>query len=100
MENYITENLSFLIVVRELLMHNPASSSDPASLLNVPIAKQQRSYLAHVIRQEDNTIAKRLLFDNEMSLAHGRKIALLEKVIEKEACTKTQFIERAMTKIY
>ena len=68
--------------------------------LDAFIAKQQRTYLAHVIRLEDDTVAKRLLFENGTSRVCGRQITLFETVAEYEACTRLQLIKRAMTKVF
>ena len=64
------------------------------------VAIQQRSYLAHIIRQDDNTIAKKLLFDNEPRHAHGRSITLMQTVMANENCTKAHLMYRAMDRTY
>ena len=66
--------------------------------LHLFIKKQQRSYLAHLIRQEDTTIAKRLLFEAEMNRVPGRVITLRKRVAENEQCDKETIIERAMNR--
>ena len=64
------------------------------------VAIQQRSYLAHIIRQDDNMIAKKLLFDNESRHTQGRSITLMQTVMENETCTKADIIYRAMNRTY
>ena len=64
------------------------------------VAIQQRSYLAHIIRQDDNMIAKKLLFDNEPRHTHGRSITLMQTVMENENCTKAHLMYRAMNRTY
>ena len=64
------------------------------------VSIQQRSYLAHIIRQDDDTTAKKLLFDNEPRHARGRSITLLQTVMENENCTKANLIYRAMNRTY
>ena len=66
--------------------------------LHLFIKKQQRSYLAHLIRQEDTTIAKRLLFEAEMNRVPGRVITLRKRVAENEQCDEETIIERAMNR--
>ena len=67
--------------------------------LDAFVMKQQRSYIAHIIRQEDESIAKKLLFENWMA-RNGREITLLELVIKNEVCTSTEFFNRAKNKTY
>ena len=69
------------------------------TLLYEYVAIQQRSYLAHIIRQDDNTIAKKLLFENEPLNTHGRSITLM-KTMENENCTKAHLMYRAMNRTY
>ena len=57
------------------------------------IAKQQRAYLAHIIREDADVTAKKILFDAEENILPGRCITLFSTVSENE-------IERAMKKIY
>ena len=64
------------------------------------VSIQQRSYLAHIIRQDDDTTAKKLLFDIEARHASGRSITLLQMVMENENCTKVNLIYRAMNRAY
>ena len=66
--------------------------------LHLFIKKQQRSYLAHLIRQEDTTIAKRLLFEAEINRVPGRVITLRKRVAENEQCDEETIIERAMNR--
>ncbi|MEO2222612.1 MAG: reverse transcriptase family protein, partial [Candidatus Poseidoniia archaeon] len=64
------------------------------------IAKQQRAYLAHIIREDDEIRAKKILFDAEENRLPGRFITLFSTVSENDGCSKNETIERAMKKIY
>ena len=55
------------------------------------IAWQQKTYLAHVIRTDDASIAKRLLFNANPSKRPGRQITLLSMVLNRELCTEDAF---------
>ena len=60
------------------------------------IDKQQRSYIAHLIRQDDTLTTKRLLFDNTKNRIPGRAITPLQSVAAKEQCSELEIIERAI----
>ena len=64
--------------------------------LTTYIEKQQRSYIAHLIRQEDTLTTKRLLFDNTKNRIPGRTITPLQSVAEKEQCSELELIDRAI----
>ena len=60
------------------------------------IDKQQRSYIAHLIRQDDTLTTKRLLFDNTKNRIPGRAITPLQSVAAKQQCSELEIIERAI----
>ena len=64
------------------------------------ITKQQHAYLAHIIREEDDLTAKKILFDAEENRFQGRFITLFSTVSENEACSKNETIDRATKKMY
>ena len=59
------------------------------------IAKQQKKYLAHVVRMSDVCMAKKLLFNGSQSRRPGRELTLLSTVINRERCTEDEFLQHA-----
>lgn len=59
------------------------------------IARQQKKYLAHVIRMDDSCMAKRLLFNNNECKRPGRQVTILSMVLAKEECTADEFYRGA-----
>ena len=68
--------------------------------LNDYIMKQQRAYIAHVIRDDDETITKKLLFNNDAVRIPGRNTTFMKTVSEQAGCSIKEFIDRAMKKEY
>ena len=64
------------------------------------ISVQQRSYVAHVIRLNDNTWTKRLLFSNEPLRIPGQTKTILQTVTEREDIDVSEFIKRSTRKEY
>ena len=64
------------------------------------VARLQRQYVAHTIRRDDESMAKKLLFDYGMNVRRGTHTTLLDRVRHNEGCTTKQLIERSMTKVY
>ena len=59
------------------------------------IARQQKKYLAHVIRMNDSCMAKRLFFNENKCKIRGRKVTVLSMVLSKEECTEEEFYQGA-----
>ena len=68
--------------------------------LNDYIMKQQRAYIAHVIRDDDETITKKLLLNNDAVRIPGRNTTFMKTVSEQAGCSIKEFIDRAMKKEY
>ena len=68
--------------------------------LDVFIARQQRNYLAHLIRKPDTSTLKQLVFNNNKSKKQGRKISLYKTVIENEKTTPDLFNRNAIDRLY
>ena len=64
------------------------------------VATQQRQYIAHTIRKDDESMAKKLLFHYGMNTRRGTHTTLVDRVKHNEGCTTSQLIERSMTKMY
>ena len=60
----------------------------------------QRSFTAHIIRRNDTELLKRVLFNSEKVQVQGRQINLWDAVLRNEGCTETDFINKAITKVY
>ena len=64
------------------------------------VFRMQRSYLAHIIRKEDSSITKRLLFSSERNRRPGRYISLLNSVLQRQASSLPIFIKNAMDEVF
>ena len=64
------------------------------------VKRQQRNYVAHIIRKDDTSISKRLLFNNNHTRKPGRKVSLYKSVIESEQFTREEFNTRAIKRIF
>ena len=61
--------------------------------------QQQQNYVSHIIRRENNTLAKKLMFHNERNVKKGRKSpSILEKVIKRSGLEKSEFIRKSFEK--
>lgn len=67
---------------------------------NTFIKRQQRSFVAHIVRRDDDSVLKRSLFNDDPVRIPGRKLSLWKNVIDKEDCSEKEFIARAMSKKY
>ena len=68
--------------------------------LNAFIEKQQKTYLAHVIRSDDTSILKKLLFNDNQTRIPGRHLCHWSIVIKQTGCTKQQFVQRSVDRKY
>ena len=64
------------------------------------IARQQRNYAAHVIRKENTSALKRLMFNDEDRHTPRRNVTLLYSAISNAHCTASQFYRNATNRIY
>ena len=62
------------------------------------IERQQRSFLAHIIRMENENTTKRLLFNDNPSRNPGRDITLFSSVLKAERLTVKDFVQKALDK--
>lgn len=65
--------------------------------IEVFIRRQQRNYLAHIIRHEDTSIAKRLTY-NDDKRRPGRYITMEKMVLEHDQAGREEFARRAMNR--
>ena len=85
---------SFVLTNEDLLQKCKTES------LEKYIARQQRNYLAHVIRTPDYGITKQLLFNDNQSIKQGRKVTLYKTVIENEDITPADFNRNALLRSF
>ena len=62
--------------------------------------KQQRAYIAHVIRDNNETIKKKLLFNNDAVRIPGCNMKFMKMVSEQTGCSIKELIARAIKKEY
>ena len=61
--------------------------------------QQQQNFVSHIIRRENNNLAKKLMFHNERNIKRGRKSpSILEKVIKRSGLGKSEFIKISFKK--
>ena len=63
------------------------------------IRKQQRNYLAHLVRREDDSISKRLVFEENPKRA-GRQVTMEKMVYEHEKVSQDNFNRLAIDRRY
>ena len=64
------------------------------------IQKQQRTFVARVIRMENTSGTKRLLFNDNPSRVPGRRVTLYSNVLKAEGIHADEFINRSMDEKY
>ena len=68
--------------------------------LKIYIRKQQLKYVAHIIRKENTSISKRLLFNDDISRKPGPQTTVINNVLKSEGCTAAQLYKNAMERRY
>ena len=64
--------------------------------LKAYVHKQQRNYVGHIVRKDNASIVKRLLFNNDPSHKTGPRTTLLSSVIKTEDCLPDELFSNAM----
>ena len=64
------------------------------------ISQQQTQYLAHLARQSNATITKKLLFNDDKYTKRGKQITLESAVMENEQCLADEFYRKALKREY
>ena len=59
------------------------------------VTKQQVNYVGHLIRKDNNSIAKRLLFNDDPCRKTGPQTTLLSCVMKNQRCSPDQFFKNA-----
>ena len=64
------------------------------------VKKIQRSFVAHIVRRDNHTILKRMLFNAERITIPGRQISLWKNVLHSVNEDETTFLKKAIDKVY
>ena len=64
------------------------------------IFRQQRKYMAHLIRRDDGSLPKKLLFNNNRNTRPGRSIDWKLNIVSRAKCTENAFYSRSMDRKY
>ena len=64
------------------------------------IKRQQRNYATYVIRKENTSTSKRLMFNDDRIRKTGPKTTLLKSTIENTGKTRINFIKNALNRVY
>ena len=62
------------------------------------IYRQQRRYLAHIIRQEDNSLVKTLTFNNDQNRVPGPYTTLKSSVLNADEFSEIEFYKQTMNR--
>ena len=57
------------------------------------VHNQQRKYVAHIVRKDNRSIVKRLMFNNNRSVKPGPQPTLLSSVIKNERCKPKELFQ-------
>ena len=68
--------------------------------LKIYIRKQQLKYVARIIRKENTSISKQLLFNDDISRKPGPQTTVINNVLKSEGCTAAQLYKNAMERRY
>ena len=60
------------------------------------IARQQKSFLAHIIRREDDALIKQLTFNSDQIRKRGRSSTLRKTVLQQEKLEPNTFYREAI----
>ena len=60
------------------------------------IARQQRSFLAHIVRREDSSLMKQLTFNDDVVRKRGRATTLRKTVLQREKIEPNSFYNQAI----
>ncbi len=78
-------------------IHRICNTHDVSEFINT----QQRNYAAHLVRADNCSMTKKLLFQEGKCTKRGRNTnTLLKKVLENLAVEKQAFVEKAMARVF
>ena len=87
-------SFSYVLTNQDLLLKCKTESIDKY------IKRQQRNYVAHVIRKPNSSLVKRLLFNSDQGKKRGRQQTLYKMVIENERTTPDLLHFNALSRHY
>ena len=64
------------------------------------VKKIQRSFVAHIVRRNDHTILKRMLFNDDVKTIPGRQTSLWNNVLNSANEDESTFLKKAIDKVY
>ena len=64
------------------------------------VKRQQRNYAAHIIRKDNSSTSKRLMFNDNRIRKTGPKTTLLKSAIDNTNETRESFIKKALNREY
>ena len=64
------------------------------------MARQQRNFVAHIVRSDNDRMTKRLLFNNDITKKPGKRITLYKTVLEYQQSTSNTFNTNALLQIF
>ena len=62
------------------------------------VHKQQRNYVGHIVRKDNTSIVKRLMFNDDTSHKQGPQNTMLTSVIKTEACSPDELFRDAIAR--
>ena len=62
------------------------------------MGRQQKKFMAHVIRMDNNRMTKRVLFNNDKITIPGRRINVYKTVTENEGMTSDEFNKNSLAR--
>ena len=71
-----------------------------AENMDIYVGRQQQKYLAHIARQPNNALTKRLLFNCDESRKPGPKLTLESNVLKNLQCSADEFYKKAIDRRY
>ena len=83
------------VLTNETLLRNCKTES-----VESYVKRQQRNFVAHMVRKEDSSMVKRLLFNNNEIRKPGPRTSLYLTVIANEKCTGELFNRGARSRIF
>ena len=91
---YKREGDTYRYVYSNQRLQEIAKTEHPCSFIN----RQQRSFVAHIVRRDDKCILKKALFNADEVHIPGRTPSLWKNVTGRENCGEIEFIRKAIAK--
>ena len=79
-----------------ILTNNDIYNRCKTETLSTFIKRQQEKFMTKVISSEDDSIIKRITFNNDASHQRGPKRSLLQSVVANSSCSEAEFFKKAL----